>query len=177
MDFATGLRRWLVGHPLKEPPAASPAGYTAEVMRRISALGAPSPMPARRWLAWPRLALVPLAAAAAALLVVGRLHPPGGSLAGQIAVDADLLTALGQPLLPEPGSAGGLEELASELDLTDALVLAQAPPSDEEWLERTLQLLEALDEEPPAGPSDTTAPDEWMDELDLFDESEPGSSS
>lgn len=177
MDFTAWLRRWLSRHPLKEPPAASRAGYTAEVMRRVSALDATSPMPARRWLAWPRLALVPLAAAAVTLLVVGRVHQPGGSLAGQITEDVELLTALGQPLLPEPGSAGGLEELAQELELADALVLAEAPPSDEEQLEQMLQLLEELDEEPSAGPSDTSVPDEWLDELQLLDENEPGASS
>lgn len=177
MDFATWFRRWLSRHPLKEPPAASRAGYTAEVMRRVRALEAPAPMPARPWLAWPRLALVPLAAAAAVLLVVGRLRQPSGPLGGQLAADAEVLTALGQPLLPDPGSAGDLEELAHELDLADALVLAEAPPGDEEWFEQTFQLLEELDEEPSESPSGTAVPDEWLDELELLDESEPSTSS
>lgn len=177
MDFATWLRRWLLRHPLKEPPAAPRATYTAEVMRQVSALHVPSLTPAPRWLAWPRLALVPLAAGAVVLILVGRSHLPGGSPAGQITADAEVLTALGQPLLPEPGSAGGLEELAQELELADALVLAEAPPTDEEWVAETLHLLEELDEEPAAGPSDTAVPDEWLEELELLDEGELGASS
>ena len=177
MDFTTWLRGWLARHPLKAPLNASQASYTTEVMQRLRALEAPNSMPARRWPAWPRLALVSVAAAAVALLVVGRLHRPGGQLAGQLTADADLLTALGQPLLPEPGAAVGLEELAQELELADALVLAEAPPSDEEWLEQTLQLLEALDEEPSGSPSDPAIPDEWLDELEPLDESELGANS
>ena len=178
MDVTTWFRRWLSGHPLKEPPASSRAAYTAEVMQRVRALRAPSPMPALPWLAWPRLALVPLAAAAVVLLVVARVRQPEGSLAGQVAADADLLTALGQPLLSEPASGNGLQELAQELELADALVLAEAPPDDEAWLEQTLQLLEQL-EDTPAGDAEsgTSSDEEWLDELELLDESEPGASS
>lgn len=74
MDFATWFKSWLARHPLKTPSDDVQAGYTAQVMARIRAR---QPDPAPRWLAWPSLSLGAALAAAAVLLVVGRMPSRG----------------------------------------------------------------------------------------------------
>jgi len=179
MDFATWLGRWLSSHPLKAPPAFDRAPYITEVMGRVKALGRPgsSRWPAVHWLLWPRLALA-ATAAAAALLMVGRVQPPARPLAEQLVDDAQLLAALEEPLWLAPAADGeDVEGLAHELETMDTLLLAEAPPSDEAWIEQTLQLLEALDEDPPEELSGEASSDEWLDELQWLDERELAASS
>lgn len=191
MDFSTWLRTRLARYPLKEPPAFDRLRFVAEVMERVNALGGPTPAlrPAGRWWAWPRLALA-AAAVAAALLVVGRVQSPGpGSvpasltgdpetpLAEQIADDAQVLAALDEPLPLAPGAPDDAEELAQELAAMDALLLAEAPPSDDAWIEQTLTLLEQLEEDLPEGAADDPSGDEWLDELQWLDEHDLAASS
>lgn len=184
MDFSTWLRSRLARYPLKEPPAFDRARYITEVMERVKALGEPTPAlrPAGRWWAWPRLALA-TAAVAAALLVVARVQSPGpgpvpasmtgapaSPLAQEISDDAQVLAELDEPLPLAPGASDDAEELAQELAAMDALLLAEAPPSDDAWIEQTLTLLEQLEEDLPEGAADDPSGDEWLDELQWLDE-------
>ena len=174
MNFATWLRSRLARYPLKEPPVFDRARYTAEVMERVKALREPGPVlrPAGPWPAWgPRLALA-AAAVAVAFVVVGRVRSPGPGrlLAEQVADDAQLLAALDEPLPPAGVAPDDAEGLADELEAVDALLLAEAPPSDDEWIEQTLTLLEQLEEDLPEGASDEPSGDEWLDELQWLDD-------
>ena len=54
----------------------------------------------------------------------------------------------------------------------DTMMLAEAASTEDLWLEQTLQLLEALDEDD-MGPLD----EEWLEELKWLDELELGASS
>lgn len=195
MEFTAWFRQWVSGHPLKEPPAFDRARYIAEVMERVKALGEPTPAlrPAGRWWAWPRLALA-TAAVAAALLVVARVQSPGPGpgpvpasmtggagtpLAQEISDDAQVLAALDEPLPLASGATDDAEELAQELAAMDmdALLLAEAPPSDDAWIEQTLTLLEQLEEDLPEGAADDPSGDEWLDELQWLDEHDLAASS
>jgi hypothetical protein len=142
---------------MKEPTAVNRSRYTAEVMTRIKRLGsAPTPAPIAVRLPWVRFAFA--AATATSLLFI--------------------VTALRQPAPPQ--LAQDIDELSSELEELDTIMLAESLSSAEEeaWMEQTLQLLEELDEEVPEdsgiGPSDD---DDWLEELELFDESELATSS
>ena len=191
MDFATWLHSRLARYPLKEPQAFDRARYTAEVMERVKALGEPAPAlrPASRWWAWPRLALA-AAAVAVALLVVGRVQSPGPGpvpasmtgapetpLAEQIADDTQVLAALDELLPLAPVAPDDAEGLADELEAVDALLLAEAPPSEDAWIEQTLTLLEQLEEDLPEGDTDDPSGDEWLDELQWLDEHDLAASS
>ena len=153
MDFLTWLDAWMHRHPLQQPPETHRARYTAEVMARVKALPtAPTPAPARpgQWLAWPRLTLAVATGIAGFVLlgtVVGR--PPQ------------------QLAQPPPVSESP----------ADALVLAESPSSDDQWLEETLQLLEELDEELPADAASDGSEEEWLEELQLLDEGPLAASS
>jgi len=180
MDFSTWLRTRLARYPLKEPPAFDRTRFVAEVMERVNALGGPTPAlrPAGRWWAWPRLALA-AAAVAVALLVVGRVQSPGPGrpLVEQIADDAQVLAALDELLPLAPVAPDDAEGLAQELAAMDALLLAEAPPSEDAWFEQTLTLLEQLEEDLPEGAADDPSGDEWLDELQWLDEHDLAASS
>jgi hypothetical protein len=56
--------------------------------------------------------------------------------------------------------------------------LAESSPSDEEWLEQTLQLLEQLEEDTsPETAGDGSDEEDWLEELQWLDDSELSSAS
>ena len=146
MDLATWLRQWLSRHPLKELPDRDRAQYTAEVMERVRAIARPAPAPARRRIVWLRPALVTLTAAAAVVLIVGRLNESHLDV-GQGVQDAQRL-AEGKriPLIPQP--ADPEEEIIQSLAALDELMLAEDLTGAQQWLENAVPLLQELDEEP-----------------------------
>lgn len=177
MDFADWLKTWLARHPLKAPSDADRSRFTAQVMARVRARPTPASWAVRLWSPWPRLA-VSLAAAAVALVVVNALHPAGSNtrLAAQLAQESELLAELDEPVNGW-AAPDDVEHLAEELEQADAIVLAEAPQSDDSWVADTLQLLDQLDEELPdddsaAGDSNTGNEEEWLDELQMMDDSE-----
>lgn len=192
MDFSTWLQSWLKRHPPKAPPHhMAQQQYTADVMARIKA----DPMqqvyrvrPVRSWLSWPRLALTVATATAGALIAltvfrvtqppqVAEAPTPPAVLAQVVAQEAELLAEL------EEGKADLLIENGDTLDraleTTDTLLLlAEAPASqnDEQWLEETMQLLDQLDEGASSG-SEEGSDDDWLDDLQLLDETDLAASS
>ena len=183
MDFMTQLQAWLSRHPLKEPRESDQAGYTIEVMRRVRALGSPSSQahPAHLSWLWGTTAELALVAAAAVLILVvtSSRRPTGGSLAQQVARELHLLGAVDESgleaLVPQSSA-----ELAAELEAADILVLAESSASSDntKWVEQTMQLLDQLDEDAPAGSEETPANDQdWLNELQWLDENDLSSSS
>lgn len=191
MDFSAWLHSWLKRHPLKPLDHIDQSQYTAEVMSRIKAQ--PATQPAYRvrsagvWLPWPRLALaVATAAAGAAIaLTVFRAQPlpqvadrstSPAALALMATEDAELLAEL------EEGTADFLidngDTLDRALETTDALMLlAEAPgQGDEQWLEETMQLLDQLDEDV-SSDDEEGSDDDWLDDLQLLDETDLAASS
>ena len=132
---------------------------------------APAPAPARVWLPWPRLALTLATVAAGISLVIGATHYRTSQLAQQIIHDSQLLAALDEPEL-EPLAADQVEAVADEMETIDTLQLAESAPSDDQWVEQTLQLLDELDEEAPEDAASSASEDEWLQELEQVDESE-----
>ena len=177
MDLATWFRRWLSTHPLREPLQLDRAHYTAEVMQRVKGAPEPAPIYVVRWTTWPRLALATAAVAAVALLVVGRVGERPVQMATTVEDDLNLLAALDEPALVEGVDAEDLEALAQELETNDVLLLAEAQPSDEQWLDETLLLLDQVDEDVPEDAVGDGADDQWLDELQLLDEQELSVSS
>lgn len=182
MPFATWLGTWLTRHPLKEPTGMDRARYTAEVMARVKALGpmaetALAPIAVRRWGLWPRFAVALAAATAALAVVIGTRHDPTHTLAQAIATDAQLFAALDErdgDLVLEHD----VEVLHDELAMADTMLLAELSSSDEEWLAQTLELLDQLGEDTPSETaSDGAEEEEWLEELQLFDESDLSTSS
>ena len=140
----------------------------------------PGPIVSRgRWLAWgwPRLALGLATAAAAILVVVGTASESHRRLAQESAREIHILAGLDDEAIVEPLITDGAEGLADELELTDTLVLAEAPPDDLQWVEQTLGFLEQVDEDAPADALDPASDDEWLEELQQLDEGEPSASS
>ena len=178
------LLSWLKRHPLKGPAGINRAQYTAEVMARVKELaqsasparqslspGRATPAPARVWLPWPRLALTLATVAAGVSLVIGTTRYQTHQLAQQIARESQLLAALDEPEL-EPLTADQVEAVADELETMDALQLAASVPSDDQWVEQTLQLLDELDEDVPENAASSASEDEWLQELEQVDESD-----
>jgi len=161
MDFQQWLKRWLEQHPEKDPGSHDRSAYTAEVMRRIKELKSPSKAPAPAW-PWWRPALVFAAAAGVVLLMVSQT-----GRAPQIAKETP---AQPQPVqvasMPETGSARAAEPTPPPLPI----LLAQESGEDAAWLEETLQLLEALDEDLPDGSSESWSDEQWMDEIEVLDD-------
>jgi len=181
MDLPTWFRRWLSTHPLKEPPAHGRSAYTADVMAKVKALGRPAPSlaPVRIMFPWPRLALAMATAAVGVTVVFVALHAQTSYLAQQITRDAHVLAELDEPG-SEPAPDGDVEALADELQMTDTFLLAESLPSDEQWVEQTLQLLEeAGDDAAEDAPGDAShnSEDEWLQELQQLDESDLSASS
>ena len=180
MDFADWLSTRLARHPLKAPSDVERRRFTAQVMARVRAETSPRRAPSASpllWGFWPRLG-VSLAAAAAVLAVVGRLHLAGSNqrLAAQLARESELLAELDEPASAWTSAPDDVDSLAEELEYRDMLVLAEAPPSGDTWVADTLQLLDQLDEELPddaATPNDAnTTEDDWLNELQMLDDSE-----
>jgi hypothetical protein len=125
MDLLVWLNRWLGRHPLREPSELDRAAYTAQVMERVTVLGAPSPepAPARSWLPWPRLAMVVASVAVGVLVAVGILHERGGRiaqeedqvrLAHELEQNVQVLAALDELLPIEVAQDPGDLELLAE---------------------------------------------------------------
>ena len=182
MGFLSWWQGWLTRHPLKSPQRLDRSAYTAQVMARVrqEARSASSASGVRSWVFWPRLGLALATAAAGMVVVLHQGQLTGGRLARQIERDTALLDAVDGPLM-EPVATGDPEELADELALVETLTLAEAPQSDEAWIQDTVQLLDQLDEELPANAAgeETTGPsgDDWMQELQTLDESDMAASS
>lgn len=182
MEFATWLRAWLIRHPLKESSPADRERYTAEVMARVNALPRPSTETARRdvvghpW-AVPRLTWT-LGVAAGLALALFSLQGASHRLAKEIDRTSQLLAALDESSL-ELISPESDEELAESIEATEELLtLAESLPSEDQWLEETLRLLEQLEEDHPlSGVSNDPASEEWLEELELLEEIEPVSAS
>lgn len=179
MDFSTWLVTWLKRHPLNEPWSLDRDRYTAQVMARVRASAqhpsrAPASIPVFEWFSWPRLAFAGAAVGAAAMFwIVGTVHQSQTQLARAIDRDAQLLTAFDEPL--PATDRGSVDELAQDLQEADTVMLAESTPSDDQWVEQTIQLLDQLNEEPPD--ADTTGSsnqnqEEWLNELQTLDESE-----
>ena len=176
MDFSRWLAGWLKRHPLKDSRDLDPARYTAEVMARVRALepqstSAASPL---RWLPWPRLALTLATAAAGLLVAVGVVYRSASRLADQIDQEAQVLASLDDTVLVEPLVVGE-DELVDEMEAQDLIVLAEEPASDDAWVNDTLKLLDQLDDELPA--DDSSSSDDWMNELEVLDDSELAANS
>ena len=168
MNFETWLRTWLRRHPLKEPAQAHRARYTAEVMAKIKAL-ASEVAPQRAWVwRWSQPAFAAVAAALVVLVVTHSNSSP--RLAQEVSREAQVLSALDED---------GLEPLNDDAELADLLLLAESTPSDEQWIEHTAQLLDQLDDEASADHSgdEPSSDQEWLDELQLLDESDHATSS
>ena len=181
MNFADWLTSWLARHPLKPPSEEDRVRYTAEVMERVKAL-APTPHYSDRSRApnlvrgwgWPRLGLALAAAAAAFACILGLHAASQHQLAQRAGRDAAVLAALGEPE-GEPFTPDDMDALADDLELSDTLTLAESPSQGEAWLERTLQLLQDVDDESMedlSGSADPSNPDEWLEDLRDLDESE-----
>ncbi len=178
MDLTDWLKTWLARHPLKAPSDDDRARFTAQVMARVRALRpvrSPAAWTERLLDLWPRMA-VSLAAAAVVLVGLALLHhaESGQRLADRLAQESELLAELDEPMngLAVPDD---VEHLAETLEQADAIVLAEAPQSDDSWVAETLQLLDQLDEELPDEPAAgdaTSNENEWRDELQMLDESE-----
>ncbi|MDP3722863.1 MAG: hypothetical protein Q8R91_05125 [Candidatus Omnitrophota bacterium] len=178
MSFTTWLQGWLTRHPLREPSDGERARYTAEVMARVEALR-PSAAPRdglARWakqqvVGWPRLALAMATAAAGVALLVGPIHQRW--LAQRVVRDAAVLASLGEAMA-EPLVIDDDESLREALEELDALVVAEASSIDDsQWIAQTLELLGQLEEWPPGGDLDpSSGAEEWIDELELLDESD-----
>lgn len=179
MDIADWLKSWLARHPLKAPSDADSSRFTAEVMAQVRADAQPRRAHAA-WTVrllglWPQAAMS-LAAAAAVLVGLTVLRPSGfgQQRAAQLAQESELLEAVGEPVNGW-AIADDADSLADDLEHEDTLMLAEAPPSDDSWVADTLQLLDQLDEdlpdEPAAGNSNSNE-DDWLDELQMLDESE-----
>ena len=176
MDFAEWFTAWLSRHPLKSPLEADRSRFTADVMARVRAETATRP--AAGWAVrlsagWLRLAL-PLAAAAAVLVAVHVRHPADVRLAVELAQSTDLLAELGEPV--ESFLPVDAKELAEDLERNDRIVLAEAPPDSNEasWITDSMKVLEEIDEtlsdEGAAG--GTGNGEQWLEELEMLDQSE-----
>ncbi len=177
MDFATWLRTWLARHPLREPRDTTPARYTDEVMAKVRVLQPPASAraPLRLWLPW-RFALVAATAAAGVLVFVGTIRHTQRQLASAIDRDAQVIAAVDEIVPTTPAGNGTTpDDLAQELQTADTLILAESVPSDDQWLDQTLQLLQQLDEDVPGDVTGTNshaadAQDELLNELQQLDE-------
>lgn len=188
MDFATWFQTWLTRHPLKAPGQMDRARFTQDVMARITA---PASAPTaglslsniRLVLGWPRLALIAATVAVGVLIFIGTVHRAQVQLAGAIDQDAQVMTAFDELLPMAPAGNGTTpEDVAQELQVADLLVLAESTPSDDQWLDQTLQLLQQLDEDVPAdvtgtGGNASESSEDWLNELRQIDETELAASS
>lgn len=177
MDFSRWLTGWLTRHPLKEPTDPDRTAYTREVISKLKVQAAPARATTPRWwiLTNPAMAF---AAAAAVVLVVMMVRKPSESLLTQRALhDAALLAAVGENGVELPGDE--TERLADDLELLDALVLAEAPPSDDAWIQQTMQLLDQLDEDPSSDDASTDGGDdeEWLNDLEMLDQDDLASTT
>ena len=57
------------------------------------------------------------------------------------------------------------------------MMLAESTSADETWIKETTQLLDQLDDESSKADANATSDEEWLKELQTFDERNPGSNS
>ena len=170
MTFAAWLKPWMAQHPLRESSDRDRSRYTAQVMARVKAPAhAPQESPWHQlvW-GWPRLVLATAAVAAGVLLVVGVRTASRTELAKEISSESELLAALDEPAPLANGDA-----LEADLQEQDLMVLAEAQPSDQQWIDQTLQLLDQLDEDTQDDNTDASANpngEEWLKDLQTLDE-------
>ena len=177
MHFSTWLRTWLARHPLKEPRNHDPARYRTEVMEKVRALHQPAHMPAAspRWFSWPRIGLAMATVAVGLVLVAISSQRAQVHLADQIVHESSVVAELDDPNFV-PAANGDVDSLAEEVETLDTMTLAESTPSDDQWLDQTLSLLDQLDEDD-AGPTDSSSEEEWLKELQLLDDTELSASS
>ena len=181
MNFSTWLASWLARHPLQEPPHHNPAWYTAEVMQKVKAAErparAPVTAPIHVWLSWPRLGLIAAVATSAVVLVTVSARRDSSQLAKAVLRDSQVLDAVDETSI-EPVLNGDSETLAQELELHDTMMLAESEPSDEQWIDQTMQLLDQLDQDnavdSTANDATNSSDDQLLNELRLFDDTELG---
>ena len=114
-------------------------------------------------------------AATVVFIVVGRTEQPSSPLAQDIEQELSLLASVDESAALEPLDE---TELAEELQALDILVLAEAQPADETWIQETLLLLEDVGEAAPeAGPGQGAGEEDWLQDLELLDELEMSASS
>jgi hypothetical protein len=178
MTFAARLQRWLKQLRLNVPDDRDRSRYTAEVMAKVQGY-APAPNLSRipLWnklvLGWPRLALTAAAAVAGVTFVFWSSDTANQRLADQVARESLLLAEVGEPVngqvIPDE-----VDALAEELQMEDLMVLAESQPTDDEWLDQTLQLLDQIDESLPAEneAGNPSSDDDWLQDLQMLDESE-----
>lgn len=173
MDFVQWIQDMLRRYPMK-PKHFTPEerqAFTQGVMQRVRALEAqPQPVAVRSW-SWnwalPRLA-VGVAMASLIFSVVWYQRPvlmqPGTMLASS--QDLEVLHAF--DALDENAMVDELELLVDEAEDMQWMLLAeQAVSSDQEWIEQTLEVLDAFNElDLPAEEMDEL----WLEELDLLEE-------
>lgn len=161
MDFQQWLKQWFSHHPAKDPVSQDRAAYTAEVMQRVKELEAPAQAPAPVWSWWrPTLALA--AAAGIVLLVVSKIEQTP-QIAEEISSQPETIQVVSIPEVRSP-------QAAEPAPLPPAMVLAEDADQDTAWLEETLLLLEALDEDLPMDSSDGWSDEQWLDEIELLDD-------
>ena len=170
MEFTSWLTNWLRHHPLRTPTGYERTRYTADVMGRVNTIAHGETAPQHSWWALPRLAFAVAAAAAGVAIAIGTTRAvSSGRLAKQVAHEAQLLAALDEPTPELNGDVGALTE---ELKLHDTLVLAEAQSDDTSWIEQTMQLLNELDDQAPADSTESSSSDEeWMNDLQLLENS------
>ncbi len=179
MEFTAWLTQWFARHPLKAPAEEHSTQYTLEVMQQVKALArpVPSPRPTMIWLTWPRLGLATACTSLLVLLASVSLHVSTMYLARAAMKDAEVLEEFSEGV-EEPLAVGEAETLTKELELHDAMVLAEAQPSDEQWIEQNLQVLDQFDDPtthettPHAGTDAGTSEEDLLNDLQLFDNAE-----
>ncbi len=179
MIFSAWLHTWLANHPLKSPTNHDPQRYTAEVMERVKALPPTAVrVPAYWWgaLAWPRPRLVFAIGATVASVVVAltTVQISHRQLVKTVVKETQLLAALDEPEEIESVAGNTVDALAQDLELTDALTVAEFSTGDDRWLNQTLQLLEQLNEQErqldPLDEDHGSGHEEWLRPLDGLDE-------
>ena len=179
MDFTTWLTQWFARHPLKAPADEHSAQYTLEVMQQVKALAhpVPSPRPTRIWFTWPQLSLATACISLLVLLASVSLHVSTMYLARAAMKDAEVLEQFSEGV-EEPLAVEDAEMFTNELELHDVMILAEAQPSDEQWIEHTLQVLDQFDDStthettPHAGTDAGTSEEDLLNDLQLFDNAE-----
>ncbi len=139
--FESWLAEQLRAHPLRElPTLPHDAAYTAQVMARIEAQR--DPQPAWWRLLGQRAVLAGVFACVLALVVTVWQRP--AQLARRAERDGRMLAAIGElDDAVEP-------RLEDDVETVDRLMLANSaigPASDKAWIQGTMQLLNALDED------------------------------
>lgn len=143
MDLATWFRQWLTRHPLDTPAGVDRARFTADVMAKINALPSVS-------------GRAPVLAPVRVWTIWQRLSLTVATVAAGAAIAVVALRSSHQQ------TAGPAEPL----------VVAEAQSDDDEWLQETLQLLDQLDEDVASDAVQNGTDEDWMQELQMLDETD-----